>query len=850
MQKPVISLTLAYVAGLLVGRGALHFPFAACLLIIAGILTAGLLIGLRKTPCASALLIVLPFLVGISAYLYSTARFPAEHYTRIFIPDRTTHDAVGTVTSPPARDQARTRFMLDLSSIDNVPVSGRIRVSARGTAGAVGYGDRIRASGRLFRPAGFSNPGGFDYAEYLALDSVYYMLSIQREEHIAVINSGSGMVRTVQDWRERIRQAFLASTTGPGSAILQAMVIGDEENLTEDIRDCFMAAGVTHIISISGSHLAMMALLCFGLIRGLMLLLPESIYHRLTIHADPRKAAAWLTLPLVVFYTLLAGGQVATVRSLIMISAGLMALILDRDHALLHSLALAALSILLISPQALFDISFQLSYLSVLVIASVVTLWNELGIQAQSRLQRIRNSLALVMIISLATTLTTGPLVARYFNQFSLAGIISNLIVVPFAGIIVVPLGLFSGLVSLFTHSLPIAWLNQLAADVFIGMVTFFSRLPFAEFHPRTPGILWLVCYAVFILSFFSYARILLLARFKPLEASTRVPRMTKLSIVFSGTFLILNTAAFFLLPERHTTLSFIDVGQGDSALIELASGETILLDGGGTRDNRFDTGRRVVGPYLWNRGIRSLDLVILSHPHPDHLNGLLFLFKKFRVREVWTHGLDQHVPEYEMLRQTAAEHHIAHRVMHAGGPPVILGNAELRILHPNPGFTAREKKAYAAENERSLVIRIVDRGRIFLFPGDIGEGSERSLGGAQEYLKCDVLKVPHHGSKSSSSDVFVSQTSPEIAVVTVGKENPYRHPAPEVIERYEKTGALTCRTDRDGAVIIKEDQNGMEVSRWSELILRRIMLHQPEEWKTVEKQNWRRVSRRVSLGM
>jgi competence protein ComEC len=592
-----------------------------------------------------------------------------------------------------------------------------------------------------------------------------------------------------------------------------------------------------------------MALVCFGLIRGLTLLLPEKLYHRLTLNIDPRKTAAWLTLPLVVFYTLLAGGQVATVRSLIMISAGLMALILDRDHALLHSLALAAFSILLTSPQALFDISFQLSFLSVLVIAAVVTLWSELGIQAQSRLQRLRNSLALVMIISLATTLTTGPLVARYFNQVSLAGIISNLIVVPFAGIVVVPLGLFSGLVSLFTHSLPLAWLNQFAADVFIAMVTFFSRLPFAEFHPPTPGILWLVCYAIFLLFLLPLAKIRLLSRFKPFEISSRVPLLTKAALALSGAFLILSTA-LSLLPKHETILSFLDVGQGDCTLIELASGKTILLDGGGLRDNRFDVGRRVVAPYLWNRGIRTLDLVILSHPHPDHLNGMLFLLRKFNVREVWSSGLDRDLPGYETFRIIAEENQVSHHVKSGEDPAVILGNAELRVLHPKPGFFAQEQKAYAAENDRSLVVRIVDRSRIFLFTGDIGKGSEASLNTPYQCLKCDVLKVPHHGSRSSSSDAFVSQARPGIAVVTAGRENPYRHPSPDVIERYEKAGAFICRTDRDGAVIIRTNQEGMEVSQWSELMLRRIVLHKPEEWKAIERQNWLRIWKRMSAGI
>ncbi len=537
----------------------------------------------------------------------------------------------------------------------------------------------------------------------------------------------------------------------------------------------------------------------------------------------------------------------ATVRSLVMISAGLTALILDREHALMHSLTLAALVILIAGPQAVFDISFQLSYLSVLVIGAVVTLWNDLGIKARNRLQRVRNGAVLLMVISLATSLATGPLVAHYFNQFSLAGTVSNLIIVPFAGIVVVPLGLFTGVASLFTHALPLARLNQIVADVFIGAVSFFSRLPFAEFHPPAPGILWLACYAVFFLSLLSYARKRLLSRLKPFEASSRVPGLTKITLALSGAFLVLSST-FSLLPKHETIISFPDVGQGDCALIELASGKTILIDGGGTRDNRFDIGRRVVAPYLWSRGIRTLDLVILSHPHPDHLNGLLFLLGKFKVTEIWTHGLDADLPEYGALSRVAAANHITRHVISAESPPIVLGDTELRVLHPKPGFSAQERKAYAAENNRSLVVRVADRGRVYLFPGDIGDASERYLIQDGRNLKCDVLKVPHHGSKSSSTDAFVSLTKPEIAVMTVGRENPYHHPSDEVVERYQKIGARICRTDTDGAVLIRVKQDRMEIARWSGLMLRRIVLIKPEEWKNVEKQNWQRMWKRISV--
>lgn len=851
MHKPIIPLTLAYIAGLLLGHGFLYFPCTICIVVLLCILTTGFFtwfdIGtIRRIAPARYFLIAGSCLIGMAAYLTSSAWFPADHYTRLFTPDKAIHEVIGTIASPLDRDSEKTGFIADLHEIDGKHMTGKIRVSVREEMTSLGYGDTVRITGKLFEPGGYNNPRGFDYAAYLAQGGMYLIMSVKSAENIDLLTCGAGLFRTVQDWRERIRQAFLASTSGDGSAIIQAMVLGEEGGLTDELRDRFMAAGVTHIISISGSHLGMVAVLCFGLIRGLLFMMPEWFYHRLTLHADPKHIAAWLTLPLVVFYTLLAGGQVATVRSLVMIAAGLFAIVFDRENALMHSLALAALFILIGSPQAIFDISFQLSFISVLIIGYVVSLWNELQFKSGTRFQKIRNSALLLIIISLSTGLATGPFVAFYFNQISFAGIVSNLIIVPFAGMVVVPLGLFSGIVSLFTQHLPLAGLNQIVSDAFISAVSFFSRLPFAEFHPPAPSLLWLLLYAVFFISLFMHTRARLLSRFKPFEASSRVSKLPVIGMALAGMCLLL-PLALSSIPGQRTIVSFPDVGQGDCALIELPGGHTILIDGGGTRDNHFDIGRRVLAPYLWNKGIRRLDLVVLSHPHPDHMNGLIAILKKFEVAAVWESGRDTDLPGHDAFSAMIRDKIIHHRFVSADDPPVMLGEAMISVLHPRRGFEAHDRQAFAAENDRSLVIQVKSEGKNLLFTGDIGIEAEQDIMNAMPGLKADLIKVPHHGSKSSSSDAFVSQTRPDVAIVTVGRGNPYHHPREEVLARYEKIGARICRTDIDGAVTIGVNKGKFAVQRWNDLILRRIDLFDRSKWSVQELGNWSRLRIRAA---
>jgi competence protein ComEC len=423
---------------------------------------------------------------------------------------------------------------------------------------------------------------------------------------------------------------------------------------------------------------------------------------------------------------------------------------------------------------------------------------------------------------------------------------VSNLIIIPFAGMVVVPLGLFSGILSLFTHHLPLGWLNQTISDIFINTVSFFSRLPFAEFHPPAPTLLWLLLYAVFFISLSLHIGARLRSRFKPFGSSSRVSTLPVIGMVLAGMCLLL-PIALTLIPEQRLLLSFPDVGQGDCALIELPTGQTILIDGGGTRDNRFDIGRRILAPYLWNRGIRRLDLVVLSHPHPDHMNGLIAILKKFEVAAVWESGLDTDLPGYAEFHKVTQDRNIPCRLVSADDPPMMFGEAMISVLHPRRGFLSHDRQAYSAENNRSLVVQIKSEGRVLLYTGDVGIEAERNIMLSMQGMKTDLIKVPHHGSKSSSSEDFISQIRPAIAVMTVGRGNPYHHPSDEVLARYGKIGALICRTDNDGAVTIAANKGELAIQRWNDLVLRRIALADRATWGGQEQVNGSRLRIRAS---
>jgi competence protein ComEC len=251
---------------------------------------------------------------------------------------------------------------------------------------------------------------------------------------------------------------------------------------------------------------------------------------------------------------------------------------------------------------------------------------------------------------------------------------------------------------------------------------------------------------------------------------------------------------------------TFLDVGQGDACVIELPGGHAAVIDGGGSFDAAFDPGEQVIAPFLWRRGIRRLDVVILSHPHPDHANGLAFLVEHFPVGEVWTNGAETAQPGTVRLLQVAAR-----RGVPIGAPRSIdLGGARLRPLAPLDAAGRIAVDAARSENDNSLVIQLDYRGHKLLFPGDLeAEGEAALVDAAGAGLASDVLKVPHHGSRTSSTDTLLDAVRPHVAVFSVGERNRWGFPHPTVLARYAARGVRALRTDRDGAVTVAVSGRG-----------------------------------------
>ena len=700
-----------------------------------------------------------------------------------------------TIVRAPEDTGTGWRFIADLEAVRGHPAAGRLAVAVATGEADLAPGDTVSFPGRLHPLRGTRNPGVPDPTLALRALGVQALATVSAAGDLRREPAATGGPRRLAYAVHRaLRAAIQRQLRGPPAAFLRTAVLGERRGVDAEIEDGFRAAGATHVLSVSGLHLAAVATLLFLAVRVAAARVPG-----LPLVVDPRAVAALASLPAIGFFTLLTGEAIATERSAVMLSIGLAALVIGRRARPGPTIAGTALLLLLGQPLQLFDVSFQLSVASVAGIALCAR-----GLAparpggASGVRQRALDWLRRFGAATLAATAATGPLVAHWFGEIAPLAPLGNLALVPLVELAVVPIGLAGAAAAAIWAPLgrwPLLAAGA-AARVALAIASGF-RVHAPVWVCRSPnGMETTVLTGAGLLA--------LLAAGLPVRRRWLARAALGLALA----------AAISLVARDHVrrhrralVITFLDVGQGDAAVVEAPGGAAMLIDGGGSRDGAFDTGARIVEPFLRARGIGRLDVVALSHPHPDHLNGLFRILQRFQVAALWSSGDDGHNPEYRRLLALAAARAIP--APRPGGRP--LGEAWLEPLAPfldnaigpPPGLSV---------NDASLVLRISWGRLAALFPGDVEADGEGELAGRPalgQTVAADLLKVPHHGSRTSSSDELLDAVRPRLAVMSLGWRNQFHFPAPEVVARYAARGIPTLRTDRDGAITIALGPDG-----------------------------------------
>ena len=686
-----------------------------------------------------------------------------------------------------------------------IPVDGLLLVFLKEEDPSLRVGDRLRLRCKLYPPRGFHNPGGFSYERHLAFDRIYTIGFLPEEKGWVKLGEGfkNPVTLRVEHWRDSIRDFLSREANLPGSGIFKALVLGEQGDIPEEIKESFILTGTAHLLAISGDQFGIVALLSFSLITWM---LKRSEFLLLAISV--RKWAAALTIPCIVLYAVIAGGGISVIRAAIMVITFLFSILLNRERHLLHTLTLAAFLILIFSPPSLFDVSFQLSFLAVLSILYLVPRILQQFKQEETSLlpkpswkRNILKYVKLSLLVTGVAILGTSPFVALHFNRFAPVGFLTNLIIIPWVGFLIVPLSLTASIFSFFFTPLAslLIQINGFITLILLRVLAFFASLPFASFYVSTPTVFEMVLF---------YSLLFLVAHFR---------KRKKIRYLFVGLCLVSACdLTYWNLKDsfqKDLKLTFIDVGHGDSILIEFPKGKKMLIDGGGLYTDRFDTGKNVIAPFLWKKKIRRIDMLVLSHPDPDHLKGLNFIASEFSVGQFWDNGLEGQSEPYLRLKDTLTQKKIKAQSLSEETPLQIMNGVEISVLNP-PARNGRQSKVRNSSflNNSSLVLMLRFKNVSVLLVGDIEKEAEGWMLRKGYSLKADILKVPHHGSSSSSSPIFLERVNPRCAILSVGERNIARLPHPEVLKRYKQLGIRLFRTDKQGAITVLTDGENIGV--------------------------------------
>jgi len=865
MRNPLVPIVLAFAAG--IGSAPYFYQSASQQVFWIGVVLPGALLLLRTGRYTLGLALALAgfFLCGTFLAAEEHSVLPPRHIEllarRGLIRPEGPLQVAGWSRTPSVQRPGGEYFDLQLTQVSqsgaSIPAEGLIRIyhfasRNRPESTDVSYGTRLSFSVRnLRRPRNFMTAGFYDWEASMERQDIYFTGILREAQDLEVLPGRQG-----SRWRAalyRLRRSFLSGLDRlfpPGhdrlgeGAILKAMLLGDDNWLDPGTAAAFQESGTYHLLVISGLHVGALA---FGLFWLFSCLRP------------PRWLETLMVASCVVVFTVLANARVPAVRAALMICLYLMARLVYRERALLNSIALAAFFLLVLHPSDLRDPGFQLSFLAVVIIGAVaapIAEWTIVpyrqavygleekerdplfeAVQSQFRqdvrvlldyfcdpsrlsqrrwrffrallLKAISGALAVAEAAVAVFFMQAGLafLMAAYFHRVVWSGMVANLLILPLTGLIL-PLGFLVLVASALWSPAAVAGARMLGflVTVLHATIDWSARLPLLDWRVPAPPV-WLVMVFLFVLCLIA---VLVQKRLRPVW----LPVAALLPL---GLILTLAPYTPRLVPGR-LEVTALDVGQGDSLFITFPRGHTMLIDGGGEipipgePPPRFDVGERIVSPYLWSRYMKIIDFVVLTHAHWDHLGGLLSVLLNYRVGELWI-GPGPSDAGLERLLELAKRRGIP-VVRHQSGERKEVDGVEIMVLSPDADW--RPKRV---SNNDSLVLRLGYGTRHILLPGDVESRMERRLVAEELPIASEVLKVAHHGSKTSTTAPFLSRVGPRFGIISVGAYGRFGHPNQEVLDTLEGAGVKTYRTDLDGSVTVSTDGNKIEFTRFRDTI-------------------------------
>jgi len=825
MQRPFIPLVLALTAGILTGyRFRIPDPVLWTLLAVMLALLATAVLRKRHAwimPLSLPALAVIGIL-AITPYLYPEP--DASHIGVFAGREKVLLD--GIILDNPRLQQPE-KMEMKVAAFQVVrdgtvlPVHGNVWLTVKDHP-ELAYGDVIRFRTRLRLPHNFNNPGGGDIEKrYLFRETPVRGFPAGAAD-LVVLRKGRGnpLKACLEAFRTDLKTLIDGHAPSPHARIIEASILGNQKDVPRETMEIFNRTGTSHIIAISGFNIGIISAFIIFLVRGAV---KRSPY--LMLRFDMNKVAMAATAVPIVLFTYAAGAGISVVRAAVMIVVFMVALLIGRRRDLFNTLAVAAFVILAVAPYSLFDVSFQLSFAavgSILAIAPVLSRFLPApaaeGSTGPTPWRKVLRGGLLFLIVTVSATAGTLPLIAFYFNRISTVVLPANLVVGPILGVLAIPICTAIMIVAPISTGAAVLLIQTATflVDVSLKITKFFAAPSWSSLTVGTPTLFQILLYYILLYTFLRF-----LEAVRPGDKPPADPARRRRRSIAAAAFCLVLFAADGIrhyIGDRHPgnlSATFLDVGQGNAALVRFPQGAKMMIDGGGAPGSTFDMGKNVLAPYLgWER-ISKIDIVVLTHPHPDHLQGLIHILEHFQVDEFWSNGEEAQTDDYRRLMATVAAKGIRHRIVSVRTPTITVDGVTIRFLNPDKPTKGGDGDAYASVNADSLVMRIAYGETALLFTADISGTEEDRIVRAGGTMASNILLVPHHGSGHASTAAFLAAVRPEAAVVSCGKENVFGFPHPDVVGRIRAVGTKLYRTDIHGAITVTSDGKRCSVSTY-----------------------------------
>ena len=793
----VFWLLIAYIIGIIWG---LYIKNIALLLVIVSIIIVAIL-KLRKLK--RYLKIIISKKIIVIMIIFFTIS-----YTYISICEKSFKDkyknieeitAVATIVGNPKEKEYKTTYKIKVESVNgnreykNTYLQLEIKKANDGIT--YKYGQKLLIAGTFKEADGKRNNSGFDYKEYLKINKMHGIITAKQESIKVLKEKNLNIILiNINKCSNKIKENANKLFDKNEANLLSGILIGDKEGIEKEVQENFRDSNLSHMLAVSGAHVSYVIL---GITYALKKVKVNKLWSNM------------ITIVTLCCFIFLTGASPSVIRACIMAIYIIIGHMMHRKTKLISSVSLSLLIILILNPYKLFDIGLQLSYggtIGIILFSGVLAKKAKLNNLLEGFVNKLKYRVKQLIVVCVSANLIIFPIIAAHYSTMSLTFVISNICAGPILGVIII-LGFITIFVSFISIDIakPFALILNIFIQILMYITKICSSLPFSKIYIKTPSLSQIIIYYMILIFMYYICKIRKKKRRLIHRKLLRTVQNKKVQKLFIIVIILIFTSMQILkcLPS-DLTIYFIDVGQGDSTLIVTPNHKTILIDGGGTEfESDFDIGKQTLLPEILGQRITKIDYLLISHFDSDHATGVAQILGKIDVSSIiLTRQLEEN-DIYRHILSIAKEKKIK-LIYVKEGDVLKIGGIKISIIHPENKLMINNPM-----NNNSIVCKVEYNSFSMLLTGDIEMEAEELILRKNINLKADVLKVAHHGSKTSTTGEFLKAINPKVALIGVGKNNNFGHPSNEVIQRLKENGTRIYRTDENGEISITVNKKG-----------------------------------------